>query len=61
MAQEEVGGFFPDLIDILEKCPFLKLAMPWGALSNKKMESPQESDDGPILWVCSICLYSSLI
>lgn len=43
-AREEVGGYFPDFIDILEKCPFLKPVMPWGQLSNLKMESPQESN-----------------
>ena len=43
-AREEVGGYFPDFIDILEKCPFLKPVMPWGCLSNLKMESPQESN-----------------
>ncbi|KAI3487339.1 hypothetical protein L1887_48787 [Cichorium endivia] len=36
-AREEVGGYFPDFIDILEKCPFLKPVMPWGQLSNLKM------------------------
>lgn len=25
--------------------------MPWGSLSAVKMESPQESNDGPILWI----------
>lgn len=43
-AHEEVGGYFPDFIEILEKCPFLKPVMPWGSLSNLKMESPQESN-----------------
>ena len=25
--------------------------MPWGPLSVVKMETPQESNDGPILWI----------
>ncbi|XP_037519696.1 LOW QUALITY PROTEIN: uncharacterized protein LOC119396513 [Rhipicephalus sanguineus] len=50
-VHEEVGGFFPEFLAILEKCPFLYLTMPWGPLSHVQMESPQESNDGPILWV----------
>uniref|UniRef100_A0A224YEM4 Round spermatid basic protein 1-like protein n=1 Tax=Rhipicephalus zambeziensis TaxID=60191 RepID=A0A224YEM4_9ACAR len=50
-VHEEVGGFFPEFLAILEKCPFLYLTMPWGPLSQVHMESPQESNDGPILWV----------
>ncbi|XP_037281623.2 uncharacterized protein LOC119174693 [Rhipicephalus microplus] len=50
-VHEEVGGYFPEFLEILEKCPFLYLTMPWGPLSQVHMESPQESNDGPILWV----------
>lgn len=49
-AHEEVGGYYPEFLEILEKNPFLKLTMPWGHMSNLKMD-PQESDDGPILWI----------
>ncbi|XP_014611556.1 PREDICTED: uncharacterized protein LOC106790858 [Polistes canadensis] len=50
-VHEEVGGYFPDLLQKLEENPFLKLTMPWGPLSVVKMETPQESNDGPILWI----------
>lgn len=50
-VHEEVGGYFPDLIERLEENPFLRLTMPWGPLSVVKMETPQESNDGPILWI----------
>lgn len=50
-ASEESGGYFPEFLALLEQNPFLKLSMPWGALSNVKMSSPQESNDGPILWI----------
>ncbi|XP_066900769.1 lysine-specific demethylase RSBN1L [Halyomorpha halys] len=48
---EEVGGFFPDLLDRLEENTFLKMTMPWGPLSIVKMQTPEESNDGPILWI----------
>ncbi|CAD6204903.1 GSCOCG00003042001-RA-CDS [Cotesia congregata] len=50
-VHEEVGGYFPDLLRRLEENPFLRLTMPWGAMSVVKMETPQESNDGPILWI----------
>ncbi|XP_067127829.1 LOW QUALITY PROTEIN: uncharacterized protein PF3D7_1120600-like [Centruroides vittatus] len=50
-VHEEVGDYFPEFLDQLEKCPFLKLTMPWGQLSSVQMESPQESNDGPIVWI----------
>ncbi|CAK9797779.1 Lysine-specific demethylase RSBN1L [Anthophora plagiata] len=50
-VHEEVGGYFPDLLHKLEENPFLKLTMPWGPLSVVKMDTPQESNDGPILWI----------
>ncbi|XP_065349732.1 lysine-specific demethylase RSBN1L isoform X2 [Cloeon dipterum] len=50
-VHEEQGGFFPDLLQILEQDPFLKQVMPWGGLSAVKMSTPRESNDGPILWI----------
>ncbi|KAK7874562.1 hypothetical protein R5R35_013132 [Gryllus longicercus] len=50
-VHEEVGGFFPDFLARLEENPFLKMTMPWGQLSVVQMETPQESNDGPILWI----------
>ncbi|XP_068624703.1 uncharacterized protein [Battus philenor] len=49
-VHEEVGGYFPDMLTMLAECPFLKLTMPWGPMSAVEME-PQESNDGPILWI----------
>lgn len=49
-AHEEVGGYFPEFLEMLEENPFLKLTMPWGTMSAVKMP-PQESNDGPILWI----------
>ncbi|XP_063834923.1 lysine-specific demethylase 9-like [Ostrinia nubilalis] len=49
-VHEEVGGYFPDMLDMLAASPFLKLTMPWGPMSAVEME-PQESNDGPILWI----------
>ena len=48
---EETGGYFPDMINFLEKCPFLKPVMPWGKFSVLRMDDPQQSNDGPIFWV----------
>ncbi|RZF42363.1 hypothetical protein LSTR_LSTR004171 [Laodelphax striatellus] len=50
-VHEEVGGYFPDLLARLEANPFLRMTMPWGPLSVVQMETPQESNDGPILWI----------
>lgn len=49
-VHEEVGGYFPDMLDMLSTCPFLNMTMPWGPMSAVEME-PQESNDGPILWI----------
>ncbi|GLV45128.1 uncharacterized protein CBL_14299 [Carabus blaptoides fortunei] len=49
-AHEEVGGYFPDLLDKLEENQFLKMTMPWGSLSAVHMNRTQ-SNDGPILWI----------
>ncbi|XP_014245007.1 round spermatid basic protein 1-like protein isoform X2 [Cimex lectularius] len=48
---EEVGGYFPDLLSKLEENIFLKMTMPWGPLSVAQMATPEESNDGPILWI----------
>nr|XP_042900967.1 uncharacterized protein LOC107452177 [Parasteatoda tepidariorum] len=49
-VHEEVGGYFPEFLQMLEENPFLYLTMPWGPMSVVHM-NPQESNDGPILWV----------
>lgn len=48
---EEVGGYFPDFIKRLEDNIYLRKTMPWGPLSVVQMETPLESNDGPILWI----------
>lgn len=48
---EEVGGYFPKFLEMLEENIFLKLTMPWGETSIVDMETPLESNDGPILWI----------
>ena len=50
-AQEEVGDYFPEILDMLENDPFLDIVMPWGELSSVRMASRNHSNDGPILWV----------
>ncbi|XP_046407074.1 uncharacterized protein LOC124171800 [Ischnura elegans] len=50
-VHEEVGGYFPEILNRLEENIFLKMTMPWGPLSAVKMETAQESNDGPILWI----------
>ena len=50
-VQEEVGGYFPGILDMLEKSPFLAATLPWGSLSALHLKDRQQSDDGPILWV----------
>ncbi|KAL3290268.1 hypothetical protein HHI36_023618 [Cryptolaemus montrouzieri] len=49
-AHEEVGGYFPDILEKLEENPFLHLVMPWGSLSSCSKMLPSESNDGPIVW-----------
>ncbi|XP_025833064.1 round spermatid basic protein 1-like isoform X2 [Agrilus planipennis] len=49
IAHEEVGGYFPELLDKLEENIFLQMTMPWGPLSVVHMNR-HESNDGPILW-----------
>ncbi|XP_042198037.1 lysine-specific demethylase 9 isoform X2 [Callorhinchus milii] len=50
-VDEEVGDFFPEFLDLLEESPFLKMTLPWGTLSNLKLQCRSQSDDGPIMWV----------
>ena len=49
-VHEEVGGFFPAFLDLLESNPFLKVVMPWGARSVVPEMPRNRSNDGPILW-----------
>ena len=48
--QEEVGDFFPEFLDVLEKDKFLKASSPWGHLSSVSGMPRDCSNDGPILW-----------
>ncbi|XP_056138487.1 lysine-specific demethylase RSBN1L-like [Lampris incognitus] len=50
-VDEEVGDYFPEFISMLEKSPFLERTLPWGMFSSLRLQSPTESDDGPIMWV----------
>lgn len=48
--QEEVGGYFPEFLDMVEQDPFLKYVMPWGDMSLVAGMPRSRSNDGPILW-----------
>ncbi|XP_037099749.1 lysine-specific demethylase RSBN1L-like isoform X1 [Syngnathus acus] len=50
-VDEEAGNFFPEFLGMLEGSPFLKRTLPWGTMSSLSLMSPDESDDGPIMWV----------
>ncbi|KAM9854454.1 lysine-specific demethylase RSBN1L-like [Aulostomus maculatus] len=50
-VDEEVGDYFPEFIRMLEESPFLERTLPWGTFSSLRLQSPTESDDGPIMWV----------
>lgn len=50
-VHEEVGGYYPDFLSLIEESPFARLVTPWGEMSSLKMNSPQESNDGPIFWI----------
>ncbi|XP_073801896.1 tyrosine-protein phosphatase non-receptor type 12 isoform X3 [Danio rerio] len=50
-VDEEVGDYFPEFLSMLEESPFLERTLPWGSFSSLKLQSPTESDDGPIMWV----------
>ena len=47
---EEVGDYFPELLDMLESDPFLHATMPWGPLSMLHGLERKFSNDGPIIW-----------
>uniref|UniRef100_A0A914ZN04 Round spermatid basic protein 1-like protein n=1 Tax=Parascaris univalens TaxID=6257 RepID=A0A914ZN04_PARUN len=49
--QEECGDYFKELLEKIEEFPMLRLLMPWGEYSWAEMDSPADSDDGPIFWV----------
>ncbi|TKS73327.1 Round spermatid basic protein 1-like protein [Collichthys lucidus] len=48
-VDEEVGDYFPEFINMLEESPFLERTLPWGTFSSLRLQSPTESDDGPIM------------
>ncbi|VDK37272.1 unnamed protein product [Taenia asiatica] len=48
---EERGEFCGDILEMIERDPFLQLVLPWGKLSSLNSMDPQKSNDGPILWV----------
>ncbi|KAI1732847.1 round spermatid basic protein 1-like protein [Ditylenchus destructor] len=48
--QEETGHYFKEIVDDLEKCPFLKVLLPWGERALTCNQKPTDSDDGPIFW-----------
>ncbi|KAG5267124.1 hypothetical protein AALO_G00218250 [Alosa alosa] len=50
-VDEEVGDFFPEFLSMLNESPFLERTLPWGTFSSLRLQSPKESDDGPIMWV----------
>ncbi|XP_002738396.1 lysine-specific demethylase 9-like [Saccoglossus kowalevskii] len=49
-VSEEVGGYYPEFLDILEQNPFIKRTVPWSNLSICNIPR-NRSNDGPILWV----------
>jgi len=51
-ASEESGGFFPDILDMLDEIPILSLTLPWGDKSILHDDLKRnKSNDGPILWI----------
>merc|ERR1719457_397291 len=50
-AAEESGGYFPDILDMLEEIPIVSLTMPWGERAILKDAPRNKSNDGPILWI----------
>lgn len=48
---EERGKFCDDILEMIERDPFLRLVLPWGQLSSLSSMNPEKSNDGPILWV----------
>merc|ERR1711981_285151 len=50
-VSDESGGYVPDVLDMLEENPFLRLTMPWSDNSVLNEMHPTKSNDGPILWM----------
>jgi len=51
-ASEESGGFFPDILDMLDEIPILSLTLPWAEKSILYEQIKRnKSNDGPILWI----------
>jgi hypothetical protein len=51
-ASEESGGFFPDILDMLDEIPILSLTLPWSEKSVLYEQMKRnKSNDGPILWI----------
>uniref|UniRef100_A0A915D408 Round spermatid basic protein 1-like protein n=1 Tax=Ditylenchus dipsaci TaxID=166011 RepID=A0A915D408_9BILA len=48
--KEECGHYFKEIIESLEKCPFLGCLLPWGHRAITCNQRPADSDDGPIYW-----------
>ena len=48
---EERGELCSDILEMIERDPFLGLVLPWGKLSSLSSMAPQKSNDGPIMWV----------
>lgn len=51
VVHEESGGYLPDILDILDRDPFLRKTTPWGEMSCTPMECRSLSNDGPIMWI----------
>jgi len=51
-ASEEAGGYFPDILDMLDEIPIVSQTLPWGEKSVLHEEILRnKSNDGPILWI----------
>jgi len=51
-ASEESGGYFPDILDMLDEIPIISQTLPWGEKSVLHDEILRnKSNDGPILWI----------
>jgi len=51
-AGEEAGGYFPDILDMLDEIPIVSQTLPWGeksVLHDQLLRN--KSNDGPILWI----------
>eukprot|EP00123_Amoebidium_parasiticum_P021408 comp6664_c0_seq1/m.2441 comp6664_c0_seq1/g.2441 ORF comp6664_c0_seq1/g.2441 comp6664_c0_seq1/m.2441 type:complete len:675 (-) comp6664_c0_seq1:610-2634(-) len=52
-VQEETGGFFEGVLQVLKTNDFVRACLPWARLSLLNTMKPDESDDGPIMWTRS--------